>query len=164
MLYINDSRRSYIRAFDLLPNGTLAKQTDRVFVDLRGEEPGVPDGMKVDVEGNVYCGGAGGLWIMDPHGKKLGRIVHGAAATTILPLAAMTGKPCTSPAGTSGLRQREDSRHTSTSPAKIAIIAFSGTSLAITLGALSPGRSSPSVAQDKGTRIKSVKVSALGYT
>ena len=73
-----------IRAFDLMPNGTLAKQTDRVFVDLRGSEPGVPDGMKVDVEGKVYCGGAGGLWIMDPHGKKLGRIVHGAPATTNL--------------------------------------------------------------------------------
>jgi gluconolactonase len=40
--------------------------------------------MKVDVEGNVYCGGAGGLWIMDTRGKKLGRIVHGAAATTNL--------------------------------------------------------------------------------
>jgi gluconolactonase len=38
--------------------------------------------MKVDVEGNVYCGGAGGIWIMDPHGKQLGRIVHGAPATT----------------------------------------------------------------------------------
>ena len=84
MLYINDTRRGHIRAFDLMPNGTLAKQTDRVFVDLRGSEPGVPDGMKVDVEGNVYCGGAGGLWIMDPHGKKLGRIVHGAPATTNL--------------------------------------------------------------------------------
>src|SRR3989442_15354960 len=80
VLYINDSRRGHIRAFDLLPNGILAKQTDRVFVDLRGEEPGVPDGMKVDVEGNVYCGGAGGLRIMDPHGKKMGRVVHGAAA------------------------------------------------------------------------------------
>src|SRR5947209_6501198 len=84
LLYINDSRRGHVRAFDLLPNGTLAKQTDRVFVDLRGTEPGVPDGMKVDVEGNVYCGGAGGLWIMDPQGKKLGRIVHGAPATTNL--------------------------------------------------------------------------------
>jgi gluconolactonase len=84
VLYINDTRRGHIRAFDLMPNGTLAKQTDRVFVDLRGSEPGVPDGMKVDVEGNVYCGGAGGLWIMDPHGKKLGRIVHGAPATTNL--------------------------------------------------------------------------------
>ena len=51
VLYINDSRRGHIRAFDLMPNGTLAKQTDRVFVDLRGSEPGVPDGMKVDVEG-----------------------------------------------------------------------------------------------------------------
>ena len=34
--------------------------------------------MKVDVEGNVYCGGAGGIWVMDKTGKKLGRIVHGA--------------------------------------------------------------------------------------
>ncbi len=84
VLYINDTRRGHIRAFDLLPSGTLAKQTDRVFADLRGSEPGVPDGMKVDVEGNVYCGGAGGLWIMDPRGKKLGRIIHGAPATTNL--------------------------------------------------------------------------------
>jgi gluconolactonase len=84
VLYINDSRRGHIRAFELSPNGTLAKHSDRVFVDLRGDEPGVPDGMKVDVDGNVYCGGAGGLWIMDPKGKKLGRIVHGAPATTNL--------------------------------------------------------------------------------
>ncbi len=82
VLYINDSRRGHIRAFNLMPNGTLAKQTDRVFCDLRGDEPGVPDGMKVDIEGNVYCGGAGGIWIIDPTGKKLGRIVHGAPATT----------------------------------------------------------------------------------
>jgi gluconolactonase len=82
VLYINDTRRRHIRAFDLMPNGTLARQTDRVFADLSGDEPGFPDGMKVDMEGNVYCGGAGGIWIMDPRGKKLGRIVHGAPATT----------------------------------------------------------------------------------
>ena len=84
VLYINDTRRGHIRAFELLPSGMLAKHTDRVFADLRGPEPGVPDGMKVDVEGNVYCGGAGGIWVMDPAGKKLGRIVHGAPATTNL--------------------------------------------------------------------------------
>ena len=84
VLYINDSRRGHIRAFELMPSGMLAKQTDRVFADLRGDEPGVPDGMKVDVEGNVYCGGSGGLWILDPKGKKLGRIAHGASATTNL--------------------------------------------------------------------------------
>jgi gluconolactonase len=82
VLYINDSRRRHIRAFELAPNGTLAKQTDRVFADLSGDEPGVPDGMKVDTAGNVFCGGAGGIWIMGPTGRKLGRIVHGANATT----------------------------------------------------------------------------------
>jgi gluconolactonase len=84
VLYINDSRRGHIRAFDLLPNGALAKQTDRVFADLRGSESGVPDGMKVDTAGNVYCGGAGGIYILDKSGKKLGRIVHGQPATTNL--------------------------------------------------------------------------------
>ena len=84
VLYVNDSRRGHIRAFNLQPWGTLAKETDRVFADLRGEEPGVPDGMKVDSLGNVYCGGAGGLWILSSTGKKLGRIVHGAPATTNL--------------------------------------------------------------------------------
>jgi gluconolactonase len=84
VLYINDSRRGHIRAFELMPSGMLAKQTDRVFADLRGDEPGVPDGMKVDVDGNVYCGGSGGLWILDLNGKKLGRIAHGASATTNL--------------------------------------------------------------------------------
>src|SRR6516164_11467097 len=77
VLYINDTQRRHIRAFELQPNGTLARQTDRVFADLSGPEPGVPDGMKVDSAGNVYCGGAGGLYILDPTGKKLGRIVHG---------------------------------------------------------------------------------------
>ena len=40
--------------------------------------------MKVDVEGNVYCGGSGGLWVLDSSGNHLGTIVHGAPATTNL--------------------------------------------------------------------------------
>jgi gluconolactonase len=82
VLYIIDARRRQIRAFDMLPNGTLAKQTERLFADLGGSEPGNPDGMKVDTAGNVYSGGAGGIYILDPKGKKLGRIVHGYPATT----------------------------------------------------------------------------------
>src|SRR5262249_45787747 len=81
VLYVNDSRRRHIRAFDVAPNGTLAKQSDRVFAELGGAESGVPDGMKVDTLGNVYCGGAGGIYVLDPKGKKLGRIVHGQPAT-----------------------------------------------------------------------------------
>jgi sugar lactone lactonase YvrE len=82
VLYIIDSRRNQIRAFDVLPNGMLAKQTDRLFADLRGSEPGNADGMKVDIEGNVYTGGSGGIYVLDSKGKKLGRIVHGQPATT----------------------------------------------------------------------------------
>ena len=84
VLYINDTRRGHIRAFDMLPNGTLAKATDRVFCDLRGDRDGVPDGMKVDVEDNVYCGGSGGIWVIDRSGKHLGIIAHGQPATTNL--------------------------------------------------------------------------------
>ena len=52
-----------------------------VSADL-GPEPGVADGIKVDTAGNVYSGGSGGLYILDARGRKLGRIVHGEAATT----------------------------------------------------------------------------------
>lgn len=82
VLYINDSRRGHIRAWDMLPTGALALGTGRIFADLSGDRDGVPDGMKVDVEGNVYCGGSGGVWVMDPSGKVLGIIVHGKSATT----------------------------------------------------------------------------------
>ena len=82
MLYVADSRRRHVRAYDVLPNGTIAKDTSRVFVDLGGPEPGVPDGIKVDTAGNLYSGGGGGLYIMDSKGRKLGRIVHGQPATT----------------------------------------------------------------------------------
>ena len=82
VLYIVDSRRRGIWAFDVLPNGLLAKQTERLFADLGGSAPGNPDGIKVDVEGNVYTGGSGGIWVVDPQGKKLGRIAHGFASTS----------------------------------------------------------------------------------
>lgn len=82
ILYVSDARYRHIKAFDVLPNGALAKQTSRVFADLGGAEPGVADGIKVDTAGNVFSGGSGGLYILDAKGKKLGRIIHGEAATT----------------------------------------------------------------------------------
>jgi sugar lactone lactonase YvrE len=48
-------------------------ENGRVFVDMSGQK-GAPNGMAVDREGNVYSGGPGGLWIMDPSGKHIGTI------------------------------------------------------------------------------------------
>ena len=73
VLYIDDSPRCHIRAFDVSPDGSLSN--GRVFIDMQSPEAGVPDGMKVDQQGNVYCTGPGGLWVIAPNGKCLGRIV-----------------------------------------------------------------------------------------
>jgi gluconolactonase len=97
VLYVNDSGRREIRAFDVMPNGLLAKQTERVVADLSGSEPGVPDGMKVGSAGNIYCGGAGGLYVLDSTGRKLGLIVHGYPSTTNIGFAATIGGRFTSP-------------------------------------------------------------------
>jgi gluconolactonase len=47
-----------------------------VFVDMTGA-PGEDaiDGVKIDMQGNVYVSGPGGLWILSPEGKHLGTIV-----------------------------------------------------------------------------------------
>jgi gluconolactonase len=73
VLYVDDTRRFHIRAFDVREDGSLAN--GRVFADLRSDEPGVPDGMKVDRLGNIYCTGPGGLWVIAPSGEILGRIL-----------------------------------------------------------------------------------------
>jgi len=91
VLYINDSLGLLVRddmfrslgridAFDVRANGMLANR--RVFCELRGEQSGIPDGMKVDVEGNVYCTGPGGVWVMDATGKHLGTILTSVEHTT----------------------------------------------------------------------------------
>ena len=83
ILYINDSRRRHIRAFDVEPTGLLALATDRVFCAMTDERPGNPDGMKVDREGNVYCTGPGGIWILDRAGTHLGTILTRETTTNM---------------------------------------------------------------------------------
>ena len=73
VLYVNDTVRGHIRAFDVNPDGSLSN--GRVLIEMRGSEPGAPDGMKVDQAGNIYCTGPGGFWIIKPDGKSLGRII-----------------------------------------------------------------------------------------
>ncbi len=72
-LYIDDSPRRHVRAFDVLPDGRLANS--RIIADMDHPQPGSPDGMKIDVEGHLYVTGATGVWVFEPDGACLGVIV-----------------------------------------------------------------------------------------
>ena len=65
-LYICDTARYHIRAFDLNPSGTLAVGSGRVVARLDPTEPGGPDGLKVDRAGRLYVAVAQGLWVFEP--------------------------------------------------------------------------------------------------
>lgn len=73
ILYIADSsERLHVKAFDVQPDGTL--KNGRVFANLKTGMEGPPDGMKVDVEGNLWCTGPGGVWVFNKDGVHLGTI------------------------------------------------------------------------------------------
>ena len=69
ILYIDDTERMHVRVFDVQSDGTIAN--GRIFAEEEGEDS-APDGMKVDVHGNVYLTGPGGIWIFDPSGEHFG--------------------------------------------------------------------------------------------
>jgi gluconolactonase len=73
-LYVANTRFAmYIHAIDLDAAGTVVRR--RIFADMSSDEPeGVPDGMKVDVAGRVWCTGPGGTWVFAPSGERLGII------------------------------------------------------------------------------------------
>lgn len=59
--------------YDVADNGTVSN--GRVFFDVTAEkEGGLPDGMKLDSQGNVYGSGPGGIWVFAPDGRHLGTI------------------------------------------------------------------------------------------
>lgn len=75
VLYVANSfgaRRIWM-SFPVNADGTIGK--GKVFFDATNSaERGVPDGMKVDKKGNLYCTGPGGVLIFSPEGKHLGTI------------------------------------------------------------------------------------------
>jgi gluconolactonase len=75
-LYVADSGRSHdpqgphhIVAFDAAADGSLANE--RILHEV---EPGVPDGLRVDIYGNVWTSCADGVLCLSPEGKALGKI------------------------------------------------------------------------------------------
>ena len=73
ILYVNSGVDNSVNRYDVLPDGTLAN--GRHFLTLAGDpKTGVSDGMKVDVRGNIYITGPGGIWIVSPVGEHLATI------------------------------------------------------------------------------------------
>ena len=73
-LYVANTRSTkYIHALEIDAAGKLVRR--RIFADMsEGDKPGIPDGLKVDSEGRVFCSGPGGVWVFTPEGKKIGVI------------------------------------------------------------------------------------------
>lgn len=71
ILYVNDTNQMHIRAYQMRENNTVS------YIGIFGVEDaahgsGAPDGMKVDMEGNVYVTGPGGIWVFTPEGVPAG--------------------------------------------------------------------------------------------
>jgi len=71
-LFVNDTDRQHIRAFDVHTDGTIANS--RIWAETIGQGPGAPDGMKIDSERNLFCCGPGGIHVFSPDAQCLGVI------------------------------------------------------------------------------------------
>jgi gluconolactonase len=77
---VSDPKKAVWMAYDVKADGTLGQ--GRVFKDVTDQtkdRKGLPDGMKVDKQGNLWASGPGGILIMTPEGKQLGTLATGVA-------------------------------------------------------------------------------------
>ena len=75
-LYVGnwDEKMKVVMRYPVLADGTLGAGS--VFFDMtRAAGEDAIDGIKVDIEGNLYVSGPGGLWILSPAGKHLGTVI-----------------------------------------------------------------------------------------
>jgi len=72
--YVDDSEKRNIRVYDVAGDGTITN--GRIFgAEPGAKDDGVPDGIKVDKEGNLFVTGPKGIWVWDAKGNHLGTIV-----------------------------------------------------------------------------------------
>jgi gluconolactonase len=73
-LYVSNSEpKMFINVYDVNADGTVSN--GKTFISYPGPNPSdVPDGLKVDSQGNVWASGPGGIRIISPAGKVLGQL------------------------------------------------------------------------------------------
>ena len=81
-LYVanSDPERSIWMAYELDEEGKMLNE--RVFYDVTGAEgTGLPDGLEIDKQGNIWATGPGGVWVFSPDGEVLARVITGQATS-----------------------------------------------------------------------------------
>jgi gluconolactonase len=74
-LYIanSDEKKRIWMRYDVAADGSVSN--GRLFADVTSEkEAGLPDGFKVDSQGNLWSSGPAGIWVFSPEGKHLGTL------------------------------------------------------------------------------------------
>lgn len=71
-LYVGDSHLKLWRSYAIHTDGTVGP--GKVFFDPDTENRSSPDGMSIDIDGNLYFTGRGGVWVAGPQGGSLGLI------------------------------------------------------------------------------------------
>mgnify|MGYP003337065572 CR=1 FL=1 len=72
--------REFASQAQLSPNFTIYDRDDQIKIVKQAIEGGLftrfigTDGLRVDIKGNLYETGPGGVWIISPEGKHLGTI------------------------------------------------------------------------------------------
>ena len=84
-----DVKDPYWRVYELRDDGTgrLKDSEGEVFFNASGldnSNNGCPDGMKVDVYGNLYATGPGGVLILSPEGKLMARLHMDRPASNVV--------------------------------------------------------------------------------
>ena len=70
---VSDPQKAVWMAYDVQPDGTI--ENGRIFYDATkwvSEKKGLPDGLKVDLQGNIFATGPGGVLVFTPGAKLLG--------------------------------------------------------------------------------------------
>jgi gluconolactonase len=76
---VSDPARAIWMVYDVDANGGVSN--GRLFFDatalVKAGKKGLPDGMKIDVAGNIFATGPGGVFVLTPDARHLGTIVTG---------------------------------------------------------------------------------------
>ena len=71
-LFVNDTELRHIRIFEVQTDGSLSN--GRIWAQTTGNADGIPDGMKINQTGHLFCTGPGGIHIFDTEANCLGVI------------------------------------------------------------------------------------------